>query len=155
MFQEMYTHGGAAYGSVQNFLKASRLTASEMRLFLQSKLFYTEITLARRKFKTLKAIARFRIEVWWLDLAYADKQAEDKKGVTFLLVRQNLIERSVDAKRTETNESKVTLRALLKMITKQNWPEKDWVDRGKNFAGEFKKVCSAEGKQKIPYNVWY
>ena len=31
------------------------------------------------------------------------------------------------------------------MITKKHRPEKLWVDRGTEFAGEFKKFCCAEG----------
>ena len=33
------------------------------------------------------------------------------------------------------------------MITKKNRPKKIWVDKGTEFAGEFKKLCKAEGKQ--------
>ena len=31
------------------------------------------------------------------------------------------------------------------MITKKNRPKKIWVDKGTDFAGEFKKICKAEG----------
>ena len=31
------------------------------------------------------------------------------------------------------------------MITKKSRPKENWVDQGTEFAGEFKKVCSAEG----------
>ena len=33
------------------------------------------------------------------------------------------------------------------MITKKNRPKKIWVDKGTKFAGEFKKLCKAEGIQ--------
>ena len=33
------------------------------------------------------------------------------------------------------------------MITKKNRPKKNWVDKGTEFAGEFKKLCKAEGIQ--------
>ena len=33
------------------------------------------------------------------------------------------------------------------MITKKNRPKKVWVDKGTEFAGEFKKLCKAEGIQ--------
>ena len=32
-------------------------------------------------------------------------------------------------------------------ITKENRPKKFWVDKGTKFAGEFKKLCEAEGIQ--------
>ena len=33
------------------------------------------------------------------------------------------------------------------MITKTNRPKKTWIDKGTQFAGEFKKPCKAEGIQ--------
>ena len=33
------------------------------------------------------------------------------------------------------------------MITKKNWPKKNCLDKGTEFAGEFKKLCEAEGIQ--------
>ena len=33
------------------------------------------------------------------------------------------------------------------MITKKNRPKKNWVDKATEFAGEFKKLCKAEGIQ--------
>ena len=33
------------------------------------------------------------------------------------------------------------------MITKKNRPKKIWVDKDTEFAGEFKKLCKAEGIQ--------
>ena len=41
-------------------------------------------------------------------------------------------------------ESKETFRALLTMITRKNCPKNNWVDKGTEFAGEFKKLCKAE-----------
>ena len=95
----------------------------------------------------MKAIARFKNEIWCMDLAYVDKLAKDKNGVMYLLVRQDLSDRTVDAKGKETKNSKETVRAFLTMITKKNRREKIWVDRGTEFAGEFKKLCKAEGIQ--------
>ena len=46
-----------------------------------------------------------------------------------------------------TKDSKKTVRAFLSMITKTNRPKKNWVDKGTQFAGEFKKLCKAEGTQ--------
>ena len=33
------------------------------------------------------------------------------------------------------------------MITKKNRPKKIWVDQGTEFAREFRKFCSAEGRE--------
>ena len=46
----------------------------------------------------MKAFARFESGSWRMDLAYIDKLAEDNNGVKYLLVRQDLFDRTVDAK---------------------------------------------------------
>ena len=75
-----------------------------MRQFLHSKPSYTKFTLATRKFKRMKAFARFKNEIWSMDLAYVDKLAKDDNGVKYLLVRQNLFDRTVDAKGMKTKD---------------------------------------------------
>ena len=61
--QRLYTQGGAAYGSVRNLVEASNLSVSMVRQFLHSKPSYTKFTLATRKLKRMKAIARFKTEI--------------------------------------------------------------------------------------------
>ena len=73
-----------------------------------------KLTLATRKFKRMKAFARC------LDLAYVDKPAKDNNGVKYLLVRQHLFDRTVDAKGMKTRDSKETVRAFLTMIKKES-----------------------------------
>ena len=54
----------------------------------------------------MKAFARFRNEVWCMDLAYVDNLPKDNNGVKYLLVRQDLFDRTVDAKGLKTKDSK-------------------------------------------------
>ena len=61
--QRFYTQGGAVYGSVRNLVKASNLSVSKVRQFLHSKPSYTKIISATRKFKRMKAFARFETEI--------------------------------------------------------------------------------------------
>ena len=145
--QRLYTQGGAAYGSVRNLVKASNLSVSKVRQFLHSTPSYTKLTLATRKFKSMKAFARFKNEIWSMDLACVDKVPQDNNGVKYLLVRQDLFDRTVDAKGMKSKDSKETVRAFLSMITKKNRPKRNWVDKGTELAGEFKKLCKAEGIQ--------
>ena len=142
--QKLYTHGGAAYGSVRNLVKASNLSVSKVTQFLHLKPSYTKFTLATRKFKRMKAFAGFKNEIWCMDLAYVDKIAKNINGVKYLLVRQDLLDRTVDAKGMKTKDSKETVLAFSNMITKKNRPKKVWVDKGTEFAGEFKNICKAE-----------
>ena len=82
-----------------------------------------------------------------MDLAYVDKLDNDNNGVKYHLVRQDPFDRILDAKRMKIKDSKETVGAFLTMITKKNRPEKSWVDKGTEFAGQFKKLCKAEGTQ--------
>ena len=92
----------------------------------------------------MKAFARFRNEIWCMDLTNVDKLAKFNSGVKYLRVRQDLFERTVDAKGMKTRDSKETFRAFLKMITKTNRPKKNWVFKEREFAAEFKKLSKAE-----------
>ena len=116
--QMLYTQGGVAYGSVRNLVKASNMSVSKVRQFLLSKPSFTKFTLATRKFKRKKAFARFKNEIWCMDFAYVDKIANDNNGEKYLLVRQDLSDRTIDAKRLKTKGSWETVRAFLSMITK-------------------------------------
>ena len=145
--QRLYTQGAAAYGSVRNLARASRLPLSKFRQFLHSKDSYTKFSLAARIFKRMRAFARSKNEIWCMDLAYVDKLAKGNNGVKYLLVRQNLFDRTVNAKRMKTKDSQETVKAFSSMITKRNRPKKIWVDKGTEFAGAFKKFCTAEGIQ--------
>ena len=143
--QRLYTQEFAAYGSVRNLAKAAKLSPLKVREFLHSKTSYTRFTQATRKYKRMRAFARFKNEIWCMDLAYVDKLAKDNNGVKYLLVRQDLFDRTLDAKGVKTKDSKETVKTFSNMITKKNRPKKIWVDQGTEFAGEFKNFCSAEG----------
>ena len=145
--QRLYTQGAAAYGSVHNLAKASRLPVTTVRQFLHSKDSYTNFTLAARNFKRMRAYARFRNEIWCMDLAHVDKLAKKNNGLRYLLVRQDLFDRTVNNRGMKTRGSEETVKAVSSMITKKNRPNKIWVDKGNEFAGAFKKFSAAEGIQ--------
>ena len=63
-----------------------------------------------------------------MDLAYVDKLAKDNDGVKYLIVRQGLFDRTVDAKGMKTEDSKETVKMLSKLINNKNRPKKIWVD---------------------------
>ena len=145
--QRLYTKGAAAYGFVRNLAKASRLPVSKVRQFLRSKDSYKKITLAARKFKRMRGFAKFRNEIWCMDLAYVDKLAKENNGVKFLLVRQDLFDRTVNAKGMKTKDSQETVKAFSSVITKRNRPKKNLGLQGNRISGAFKKFCAAEGIQ--------
>ena len=82
----------------------------------------------------MDAFARFENEIWCMDLAYVNKLTNNNNGVKYLLVRQDLFDRSVVAKGQETKDYKVTIRAFLTMITKKNRPTNFCLDEGTDFA---------------------
>ena len=143
--QKLYSEGPAAYGSVKNLTKASKLPVSKVQYFFHSKSSYTRFNQATRKFRRMRAFARFKNEIWCMDLAFVDKLARDNNGVKYLLFRQDMFDRTVDAKGMKTKDSKETVKIFSTMITKKNRPKKIWVDQGTEFAGDFKKFCNAEG----------
>ena len=145
--QRLYTQGAAVYGSVCNLAKASRLPLSKLRQFLHSKVSYKKFASATRKFKRMRAFARFRNEIWCMDLAYVDKLAKENNGGKYLLVRQDLFDRTVNAKGSKTKDSQETVKTFSSMNTKRNRPKKIWVHKGTEFTGAFKKFCAAEGIQ--------
>ena len=138
--QRLYTQGAAAYGSLRILAKANKLPLSKVRQFLHSKVFYTKFILVARKIKRMRAFARFRNELWCMDLAYVDKLAREKNGVKYLLVRQDLFDITVNAKRMKTKDSQETVKVFSSMITERNRPKKIWVDKGTEFAGAFNKI---------------
>ena len=127
---DFFTQGAAAHGSVRNLAKTSILPVSKVRQFLHSKASYTKFTLAARKFKRMRASARFRNENWCMDLAYVDNLAKENNGVKFSLVRQDLFDRNVKAKGMKPKDSQETVEDFSSMNTKRNRPKKIWVEKG-------------------------
>ena len=108
---------------------------------------YKIFTLAAPYFKRMRAFARFRNEIWCMDFAYVDKLAKENNGAKYLLVRQDLFDRTVNAEGLKAKDCQETVKAFSPMVTKRNRPEKILVDKGIEFAGSFKKFCAAEGIQ--------
>ena len=143
----LYIQGAAAYSSVRNLAKASRLPLSKVRQFLHSKASNRKFILAARKFKIMRAFARFRNETWCMDLAYVDKLAKEINGVKYLLVRQDLFDKTVNATGLKTRASQETLKAFSTMITKKIRPKKNLGSQGNRNCWSVQKFCTAEGIQ--------
>ena len=72
----------------------------------------------------MNAFASLEREIWGMDLAYFDQIAKDNNSVEYLLVSQDLFDRTVGLKGMKTKGSKETVHAILTMITKKNHPKK-------------------------------
>ena len=86
----------------------------------------------------MRAFARLRKEILCMDLAYVGKLAKENNGVKYSLVRQDLFERTVNARGMKRKDSQETVKAFSSMITTRNRPKKFLVDKGTEFAGAFK-----------------
>ena len=104
--QRLYTQDSSANGYLRNLVKAGNLPVPKVKQFLHTKPSYTKFIFTTREFKRLKAFARFKKEIWCMDLPYVDKLANNNNGVKYLLVREDLFERTVDARGTKTKDSK-------------------------------------------------
>ena len=71
----------------------------------------------------MRAFARFKNENWCMDLAYVDNLTKDNNGVKYLLVGQDLFERTVEANSMKTKVPKETAKTISKMITKKSRPK--------------------------------
>ena len=143
--QRLFTQGAAAYGSVRNLAKASRLPVSKVRQFLHSKDSCSKFTLAARKFKRMGAFAIFRNETWFLGLAYVDKMTKENNGVKYLLVRQDLFDRTVNARGMKTKDSQETVKAFSSMVTKKKSRPKKGLKRGPGLLEHFKSFVLLRG----------
>ena len=137
--QTQYTQGAAAYGSVRSLAQTSRLTVSKVRQLLHLLASYTKFTLAKRKFKRMWTFARIRKETWCIYLAYVDKLANENNGVKYLLVRQDLFDRTKNVEGMKTKDSPEPEKVFSSLITRKNRTKKIWVDMGTELAGAFEK----------------
>ena len=74
-------------------------------------------------------------------LANVDNLAKDKNGVKYRLVRQDLFDRTVNAKGIKTKDSKETVRACLTMIKKKNRPKKFGLTKEQNLLERLKNYA--------------
>ena len=133
MLKGLYTQGAAAHGSVRISVKTSIIPFSNVRQVLHSKPSSTKFVLATCKIRRMKAIAPFKNEFWCMDLYYVDKLAKNANGVKYLLVCQDVYDKTVDSKRMKTRNSKETVRTFLTVSKKTNNPRKTGSKREQNF----------------------
>ena len=144
--KRLYTQSSGTCGSVRNLVEASNLPVSKVRQFLHSRRSCTKLTPATRKFKRMKAFARFGKESWCMSLAYVDKIAKNKNVLKCLIVRQDLFDGTVDAEEKKTTTSKEIFWAFLSIVTKKN-RQKKLVRQRNGICWMVQKICKTEGIQ--------
>ena len=93
----------------------------------------------------MRASARFKNEICGMNLAYVDELAKENNGVQYLLVRQDLFDKTVTAQLMRTKDSQETVKAFPSMITKKNRPKKIWVDKATDSPERLKSFVLQRG----------
>ena len=141
---QFYTKGSAAYGSIDNLQKATKLPRKKIENVLQTKKARTKYRQVQRNFPRLKVIACDINEIWSIDVAYVDKLAKYNEGVKDLLVAVDVLSRYLQVSPMRSKSAEETAGTFTKMIEKQK-PQKVWTDKGTEIKGAFKKLCDQEG----------
>ena len=81
----------------------------------------------------MKALARFKNEIWYMNLAYVERRVKGNNGIKYPLVRQDMIVRTADAEGMKTKDSKETVRAALTIIRKTS--------RIKQMGSQRNRIC--------------
>ena len=81
---------------LQRLYTRSKLQVSNVRHFELSKESYEKLTLETGKLRSLRAFARYKIEDWCMDVTYVDKLAKDNRGKNYLLVRQDVLDKTIN-----------------------------------------------------------
>ena len=137
---KLYTKGSVAFGSIANLKKASGLPRSKVVQYIQSKAPYTKYKQVRKTFARLKAVAYRINEIWSVDVAFMDKDAQHNNGVKYLLVAVDALSRYLRLQPMKALFAKDAVEAFKEMI-QQKKPEKVGTDKGSEFESEFKKFC--------------
>lgn len=156
---KLYREGKAAYGSISNLSKASKLPHDKVEKFLQSKNAYTKYKQYNRKIERLSAKSRFINDIWSMDLAQVDKLSPWNSGTKFLMVVVDIFSRFVRVEPLRNKNAETTKAAFIRMCSRDytangkggspssslQFPLKLWVDRGKEFMGDFRNFCEDVG----------
>ena len=80
-----------------------------------------------------------------MDLAYVDKLAKENNGVKYLIVRQDLFDRTVNAKGMKTKDSQETVKAFSSTITKGIDQKRFGLTRGPKLLERLKSFVLLRG----------
>ena len=121
----MYTKGPAAFGSVENLQKNTKLQPRKVKQFLETKNAHTKYKGFRKSFARLKVIAYDLDEIWSLDLAHVDKLSKQKAGIKYLLIAVDCLSRYLRVEPLKSKYATTTAEAFKRMI-KHKQPKKVW-----------------------------
>ena len=139
--QKIYTtpNNKAAFDSRQALIKAAPkgTTCKKIDKFLSQSETYTKFRASRNKFSRLKVQSLRINEIWSGYLADMYQLARQNDGTKFLLVFVDCLSRFLRVEPIESKSASHTKTALQKMLKRKNCRKKIWVDKGKEFKGDF------------------
>ena len=146
---KLYRSGPAAFGSLNNLFKLSGLPRVKVSQFLLSKPSYTKFKNRRRKFPRQHVKARFINEIWCMNLAQVDKLSSWIPNTKFLMVSVDVFSCFFRVQPMRKQNAETTRAAFIRMCSDQGnnliFPKKLWVNRGKEFLGDFQGFCQDVG----------
>ena len=155
----------SAFGSRTALKQTSKCTFKQVDNYLNRSETYSKFKQTRNRFLRLKVQSYRLNEIWSIDLADMQKLARHNHSVNFILVAVDTLSRFVWAmplKRKTAIECKNALQSIINNLNsrgknKSNTlkpkfcstncaiflkPEKIWVDKGREFAGQFSEYCT-------------
>ena len=150
---------GSAFGGRLNLIKESKLRPKDVERYLNSSETYTKFKLTRKRFPRLKVICYRLNEIWSVDLADMQQLANSNSGIRYLFVAVDVLSRYlwVEPIKMKTAQScREALKTIIaknekspkpKICSERQSPEKIWVDKGREFSGDFATFCSQKGIQ--------
>ena len=147
-------------------IKASKFPPQDVDRYLNSSETYTKFKLTRKRFPRLKVISYRLNEIWSIDLADMQQLANSNTGIRYLFVAVDVLSRYLWVEPIKLKTAHACREALKifakndkspkpKICRETHQPEKIWVDKGREFSGEFaafcsqKKICSQSLKSLI------
>ena len=155
---ESYTNprSKAAFGSRRNLVTTSQCSPKNVDRYLTSSETYTKFKLTRKRFVRLKVVSYRLNEHWSVDLADMQKLAANNSGIRYLFVAVDALSRYLWVEPLKVKTSQACKEALMRIIVKNekppvpkictatHQPEKLWVDKGREFSGEFASFCRSK-----------
>ena len=155
---ESYTNprSKAAFGSRRNLVTTSQCSSKNVDRYLNSSETYTKFKLTRKRFLRLKVVSYRLNEIWSVDLADMQKLAANNSGIRYLFVAVDALSRYLWVEPLKVKTSQACKEALRRIIVKNgkppvpkicsatHQPEKIWVDKGREFSGEFASFCRSK-----------
>ena len=106
----LYFRGRAAYGSLRNLGKSSRLSKKMRTTFTNQDIVYY-IWSYNQTFPKASSYSKYINEIWCIDLALGDKLLRQDKGVKYLFVAVEVFSLFVRVQKMKTKYAKDTLQA--------------------------------------------